>query len=374
MKTVFKAARIWGISISFHWTFLLLVLWIVIADFMQGIRPEEMVWSIVFIISIIISIGIHEAAHAIVAKYFGIQASGIILLPVGAVASIPNLPKRPAQEILITIAGPVASLTTALLLLPLIQPYHAYWNEPENIGAMNSGNIFFQLHVINLSLALFNLIPAFPMDGGRILRIVLSRFTNIIKATGITAVVSQIIATGFIVFGIGVIDFLPVLIGLFIFFASNAEEYYLQLKSLAHGLTFNDVLMHDYDSLNAASTVMDVSSMLMNNHSKYFIVMEEGKPIGTINRMEIIKLMAEMKYDVKVKDLMKTNLEFINGNEKIENYIEKLARKEERLYPVITDRHFSGVINFRHIVEYLLIHAASSGEYKRIRSFAGLGY
>jgi Zn-dependent protease/predicted transcriptional regulator len=373
MKTVFNIGRVFGISISLHWTFLLLIFWIALLDFMSGIRPEEIVWTFILVVSILLSILAHEAGHALVAYYFGIRATGVILLPAGGVASIPSLPKKPIQEILITLAGPAVNLVIAAILLLFIHPYSAYWIDSENIGVVNAGNFIFQLQVINLSLFFFNLVPAFPMDGGRILRIILASNMNIVKATRIASMLSLIIGSLLIILGFVIVHVVPVLIGLFILFASRAEEYYLQLKTIAHDIRFKDVLMHDYDSVDANATAMVVSAMLVNNHSKFFIVMEHGSAVGTIHRMQIIESIAEMKYDVKIKELMKCNLEFINGNEKVENYIEKLARKEERLYPVMEHNHFAGVINFQHVIEYLLLHAGSTKEYGRIKSLARLG-
>ena len=371
MKTVFNVGRIFGISISFHWTFLLLIFWIALIDFMAGIYPAEIVWTFILLIFILLSIFAHEAGHALMAYYFGIRATGVILLPVGGVASIPSLPKKPVQEILITLAGPAVNLLIGALLLLFIRPFNAYWIDSENIGVVNAGNFIFQLLIINLSLGLFNLVPAFPLDGGRILRIILAFNMNIVKATRVASIISLIIGALLIVLGFVIVHVLPILIGLFILFASRAEEYYLQLKTIAHGVRFKDVLMHGYDSVDANSNVMDVSGKLNNNHSKFFIVMENGTAVGTIHRMQIIESIAEMKYEVKIKEIMKRNLEFINGNEKVENYIEKLARKEERLYPVMEHNHFAGVINFQHVIEYLLLHTGSSKEYSRIKSLVG---
>jgi len=373
MKSVFNVGRFAGFSISIHWTFILLILWMALVVFMTGVRTEDIVWSFILLISIFASVLAHEAGHALVAKYFGIQASGVVLLPIGGVASIPNLPKKPFQEILIALSGPAVSLLIAAILMIFVHPYSAYWSAPENIGSANAGNFIFQLQVINLSLALFNLVPAFPMDGGRILRTLLSLRMNIIKATRIIRVFSQVVGALLILFGIFIVQALPILVGLFILLASRTEEYYLQLKTMAHGVRFRDVLMHEYDSIEANATVMEVSPILTSNHSKYFIVMEEGKAVGTIHRMQIIQSIAEMKYDLKIKNLMKPNLEFLNGNEKVEDYIEKLARKEERLYPVVEHNHFAGVVNFQHIIEYLLLHAAGRKEYGKIKSLAGLG-
>jgi predicted transcriptional regulator len=102
------------------------------------------------------------------------------------------------------------------------------------------------------------------------------------------------------------------------------------------------------------------------------MVMENGRPVGTVNRMKIIKSIAEMEYHVKIKELMKTNLEFLDGNADAGNFIKKLAAREERLYPVVDNGHFLGVTNFQYVMEYLLIHPDSTKEYGRIKSLAGL--
>jgi predicted transcriptional regulator len=195
---------------------------------------------------------------------------------------------------------------------------------------------------------------------------------NIVKATRIARIIGEIIAYGLVISGIVLINPLLVLIGIFTLFAARSEEYYLRLKTLSHGLTLKDLVMHEFDSLDANATAIDAASILMTNHAKYFIVMDNGKAVGTISRLQIIKSISEMTYNVKLKDLMKLNLEYLHGNTKVETLIEKLAGKEERLYPVMDRHHFLGVINFQHVVEYLLIHSASTQEYGRTKSLAGL--
>jgi len=372
MKSLIHIGRFGGLSVSIHWTFLLLFIWIVLVNFLAGFRLEGIIWSLLLLFLLLLSILAHEAGHGLVARYFRIKASGVILLPIGGVASIPNLPRKRGQEMLITLAGPAVSLLIAGILLLFVHPYNAYWSDPENIGVVDGGNFLFQLQVINLSLGLFNLIPAFPMDGGRLLRGGLGMFMNIIKATTIAGYISKAIACLFIGWGLVSVNLIMLMTGLFILFASQSEEYYLQLKTMAHGLKLRDVLMHDYDSIDAAATVMKVSDTLMNNHSRNFIVMENGEAVGTVNRMQIVKSIAEMKYQIKIRQLMTENLDFLAANTLVENLIEKLAGKEEKLYPVMDHGHFAGVVNFQHIIEYLLIHSAATKEYSRIKSLAGI--
>ncbi len=233
MKTVFNIGRVGGIPISFHWTFLLVLMWIVLVNFLEVFQIEGLLWSILLLLSLFASILAHEFGHALVAKYFGIKASGIILLPIGEVANIPGLTKKPGKEILITLAGPAVNLIIAALLLIFIRPYSAYWGGPENFGAVNGGNFLFQLQVINFSLGIFNLIPAFPMDGGRMLRILLGLNMDISKARRFAGIIGKTIAIGLIIWGIILINLLLILIGICTLFASSSKKYYLQLRKIA---------------------------------------------------------------------------------------------------------------------------------------------
>jgi Zn-dependent protease/predicted transcriptional regulator len=373
MKATYKIGQIRGIAVSVHWTFLLFLGWVILLNFFAGFHAEEIIWTILLLISVFFCILAHELGHALMARYFGVQATGIILLPIGGVANVQTFPRKPRQELLITLAGPMVNLTIALVLLLFLHPYKAYWDDTENIGVVNQGNFLFQLQVINMALALFNLIPAFPMDGGRILRSLLALRMNVVKATQISGIIGKLIAIGFVVWGLVSINpFLPI-IGIFILLAARSEEYYLQINTMAQGLKLREVVMHDYPHLDGEETVRDALNILMNNHSRQFIIMEAGKPAGTVHRMQIIKSIAEMKYFLRIKQLMKDNLEFLDANLDVERVLGKLAANDQKIYPVMDHEQFAGVVNFQHLIEYLLIHTATSQEYHRIKSLAGIG-
>ena len=373
MKATYKIGQIRGISVSVHWTFLLFLGWVFMLNFFAGFHSEEIIWSLILLGSAFLCILAHELGHAVTARFFGVQATGIILLPIGGVANVQTFPKKPKQELLIMLAGPMVNLVISLFLLLFLHPYRAYWEDTANIGVVNRGNFIFQLQVINMSLALFNLIPAFPMDGGRILRALLALRMNVVKATRIAGLTGKLIAIGFIIWGIASVNPLLAIIGIFILFAARSEEYYLQLNTMAQGLRLRDVVMHDYPHLDGEETVKDALNILMNNHSRQFIIMEAGKPVGTVHRMQIIKSIAEMKYYLRTSQLMKENLEFLDADADIERVLGKLAANDQKIYPVMDHDQFAGVVNFQHLIEYLLIHSATTQEYHRIKSLAGIG-
>ena len=210
------------------------------------------------------------------------------------------------------------------------------------------------------------------MDGGRILRALLAFRFNYLKATTIAAMVGKIIAALFIVYGLVTMNFMLSIIGLFIILFAQAEESYLQLKQLVKGLYLKDMVMYDYNSLDATQRVNEAASVLEHNHSKYFIVMDKGMPVGTINRMEIMKAIAEQQYDQKVASLMKNNVVSLQGDADAESALQTLSSNEEKLFPVLDNGKFIGVINFQHLIEYLLLHKTHSKDFAKTKSLVQL--
>lgn len=371
MSGSYKLLTIRGISLHIHWTFLLLVGWVLIVNATAGNNVEQLTWSLLFLAAVFACITLHELGHATMAARFGINAKEIVLLPIGGIASIEKFPDNPRQELAISMAGPLVNIVIAALIWLLIPNVPLIANQP-HMTIMHGHDFLYNLRIVNISLALFNLIPAFPMDGGRILRALLGFKINYIQATKIAAIVGRIIAMLFIAAGILLINpFLPA-IGIFIILSAGAEEYYLRLKSLVKGIKLNEVLMYDYNSLQAGITVQEAGNVLNSNHSKYFILMDGVNPIGTINRMEIIKALADMKYSEPIKNLVKEDIEYMNGNKEIDTVLEKLSRNDEQIFPVMDNSHFIGVVNLNHIIEYLLLNKVNTKDYIRIRSLAGL--
>jgi len=371
MRGSYKILTIRGISIDIHWTFLLLVGWVILVNTSAGNNVEQISWSLIFLLAVFACIALHELGHALVAARFGIQAKQIVLLPIGGIASIEKFPDNPRQELAISVAGPLVNIIIAGLLRLLIPNYYFAENQ-SHMTIMHGHDLIYNLCIVNITLAVFNLIPAFPMDGGRILRALLGFKMNYIQATTIAATVGKVIAILFIAAGIVLINPILPAIGIFIIFSAGAEEYYLRLKSLVKGIKLNEVLMHDFNSMQANMPVQEASNVLNSNHSKFFILMEGAAPVGTINRMEIIKAIADMKYNTPLKNLVREKLEYLNGDKEIDTVLEKLAGNDERIFPVMDNNQIIGVVNLNHIIEYLLLNRVNTKEYPRIRSLAGL--
>ncbi len=372
MRASVKIFSYKGIHIYLHWTLLFLLLWLLATNILSDFSAAQAVGSVLFLLALLACIALHELGHALVAARFGIDAKNIIIFPIGGIAGLEKYPEEPRQELAISLAGPLVSFGLALIISLFLHADEPYWKLENFQNLDTTARFLYSLQAANIFLALFNLIPAFPLDGGRILRALLSFRYNYIKATSLTAHISKITAWVLIVAGLLTINpFLP-LIGVFIVLFARTEEHYLRIRSLVKDFKLKEALMYDYNSLQAQMKISEVSAILMNNHSKSFMVMEGARPVGTINRIEIIKAIAEMKYDTLLKGLMKEDLVVLDGETEVEDVLEKLSDHEDRIYPVMIGGRFTGVVSYQHIIEHLLLHKARTAEYSRIRALAGL--
>ncbi len=216
---------------SVHWTFLLVLLWFVVINLLSDFSTGGWIWSGIMMLSLLVSIFLHDIAQAITGILCNIRVRRVILLPIGAFQSISKKPKRKSYEIIMLSSGIVTNLAIAAILAFFLQPYSAYSDEPQNMGAGYGGNFLYQLQFMNLCLGCLNLIPVFPMDAGRILDSFLDDRVSSEQAVKIVNRVSFIVATMMLATGILLMKYPPMLLSLFIFFTIPLGKYYHPLKS-----------------------------------------------------------------------------------------------------------------------------------------------
>ena len=225
MRWSWRIARIAGIGIYLHATFLLIVLWIALQEYSFGARA--IAGSMLYIAALFAIVVLHELGHALMARRFGVLTRDIILLPIGGVARLERMPRNPRQELLVALAGPAVNVALAIVLYVIIRlsgPVPS--TELYDFDLVTSVRAFvYQFVFVNIVLALFNMIPAFPMDGGRVLRALLAMWTrNYARATGIAAGIGRGLAL--LLGAVGLYGFknpLFVLIALFVWIAGRNE-------------------------------------------------------------------------------------------------------------------------------------------------------
>lgn len=372
MKGSVKLVTIKGISVYLHFTLLFLIVWLLFLYWASSMEWQQLLWSFVFLAAVFASIIAHEYGHAFVAAWFGIRAKKITIYPIGGIASIEKLPENPKQELLISGAGPGVSFVLAAVLL-LFAPQPFSWQGFQDYTAeLDQTNILYTLGWVNIALAVFNLIPAFPMDGGRMLRALLAFRFNYLRATGIAATIGRAIAALMIVFALFTMNILLALIGVFIIVFARAEETYLYTRNLVKGIQLKDVVMHDYGTMDAGLTTREAATMLGRQHDSCFIVMREGRPVGTLLRRDLVKALADQEYGRTISSLMNESSPPFEAEMPVEDVLNELAADKEKIYPVFAGGKFLGVVSFSHIIEYLLIHKAAAGAVVPTKSLAQL--
>lgn len=235
-----QVGSLFGISIRVHITLFALLVWIAIAAPVAGAGVWQTLTQAGLVVSVFACVVVHELAHALVARRFGCPTRQILLLPIGGIAQMERIPQRPMQELLVAVAGPATNVAIAGALGGVI--LLAGWPfGPEQAHGL--GGIVVSLFWINASLAAFNLLPAFPMDGGRVLRAILAARIGQARATRAASVVGKVLAAVFVLVGLSFGGTMLALIGMFVWFASSQESAVVTMKSVLSHATVGDAML-----------------------------------------------------------------------------------------------------------------------------------
>jgi len=247
MKWSWKIARIAGIDIYIHATFLLLIYLVGISYWNQHGTVDAVISGVGFILALFCCVVLHEFGHSLTARRYGIRTRSITLLPIGGVASLEKMPDDPRQEINVAIAGPTVNFVIATLLYL----YLDFRNIPitEEELSLTGGSFLYRLMIVNIFIGGFNLLPAFPMDGGRVLRAALALRMDHAKATQKAASIGQLLAVGMGFLGIMYNPFL-LFIAIFIWFGATIENSAEQLKSILSHASVRHAMLREFHTLS----------------------------------------------------------------------------------------------------------------------------
>jgi len=358
MKNSLFIGKVAGIKLFMHWTFPVIIFWIVFTNLSRGLNAEQVTWSVVFILALFVCVILHELGHALAAKRYHIQTKDITLYPIGGVARLEKMPERPLHELVVALAGPAVNLAIVITLFIFLR-LTKLPTDFSVITHVTADNFLLSLAIINLWLAIFNLIPAFPMDGDRVLRALLSLRLNRILATKIAASIGQALAIGFVFIGFFNNPFL-IFIGLFIFLGAMAEYEQVKTESALKGHTVEEITMKDIPVLKRDDTIEKAVELLLNGQAKNFLIMENEKPFGTLGRDGIIKALREHTKEALVEVAADKNLFFIDISEPLENALLLIQIHKYPLLIVTKDNQLYGVIDLENILEYIMVINASA--------------
>lgn len=356
MKAAWKIGRIAGVEIHLHATFPLLLVWLATAQYLQSGQWRDVVVSLAFTILLFGIIVLHELGHALTARRFGIRTRDITLLPIGGVARLERMPERPRQEMLVALAGPAVNLVLAALFAGATLLFSGADDllHPDLVKA----GFLARLTWMNVLLAAFNLLPAFPMDGGRVLRALLALRFDYVHATNLAARVGQIFAVGLGLLGLLANPFL-VLIAVFVWIGAAQEAEATQLKSTLAGLPVESVMMTEFHALAPEDTLQRAVDHVLASRQLDFPVLEGDHLVGMLSRADLLTTLARDGADAPVGEAMQRKYATARTNENLERVINRLGEDGHvHALAVMRDGQLAGLLTLENLGNYLLVQSA----------------
>jgi Zn-dependent protease/CBS domain-containing protein len=347
-----KLGRIFGINIKVHLTFFLILIW---GAFSYGGSAGPL-YGLIVTLALFTLVLLHELGHSLAAMGYGIPVKDITLLPIGGVARLARMPEKPIQELLVALAGPAVNVALALILLPLVLGLAAMATVPLSLSTLMRPGLLglagFLLSA-NISLALFNLIPAFPMDGGRVFRAILALFQSYERATQIAVTVGRVVAVGLALLGILSGQFLLAIIALFIFGASGQEGQAVAARSLLRRVRVGQTLPQNTTTVPPYATIGQVASMAMNGSRSNFAVLDpySHKLLGVASSGDMIQAMERGQWHESIAEIMQPvhRVPSVYLNTTLAEVQDKLAEASSRIAAVYDGPLFRGLISLEDV-------------------------
>lgn len=364
MRWSLKVARLAGIDVRVHVTFLLLLAWVAFVEYTARNTVNAALVGVLFILAVFVTVVLHELGHSLVAKRYGVQTREIILLPIGGVSRLDRIPEDPRREFWIAIAGPLVSLGVAALLFLMYQGFLA--NPDPGDAWVVSGQFVYRLMWVNVALALFNLLPAFPMDGGRVLRSLLATRMPYAKATHHAARIGQGLA---IALGLAGLFMSPLLIfiAVFVWLGATQEGAEAQIRSGLEGIPARSAMVIDFRTIAPGEPLSRVTQLVLAGAQEDFPVIEEGRLVGVITRRGLLRALAEGGADQSVASAMDRDFETADPSEMLGDVLPRLRVRECQTVPVVRDGQVLGLITPENISDFISIQAAEAAARQRPR-------
>jgi Zn-dependent protease/CBS domain-containing protein len=348
-----------GIKVLVHWSFLLLPAWIIGSGLANGEPWSEVIAQTGLVLIVFVCVVLHEFGHALTAQRYGIRTRDITLLPIGGVASLERMPEDPRQEFWITIAGPLVNLVIAALSFTAIAATGiSLFFSDVLLGATSWTNVLMFVFTANLSLFLFNLLPAFPMDGGRILRSVLSMRMPRERATRIAAQVGRIFAVGFVIGGIFLGAPFMAFIGVFVYLAAGAEARSVKQKAMLDGITVGQVMRTRFWAMPSTAQVQQAVDELLAGGDSTLVIMDGTAFRGLLTREDILGAVAEGKTGLQLAELPLRQALLVAPEASAHESYQRMVLEGHSILPVVSQDRVAGIMELENLSEYLQLMQA----------------
>lgn len=373
MGSSLTIVRIFGIDVKVHWSFLLILVYGAVAfgGSSAGVVVGAL-YGVLLMLLIFLCVTLHELGHSVVAQYFKIKVNSIMLLPIGGVASLERMPDEPWHEFLIAIAGPAVNFLLALILLPLTLlavgtdlrgvATPDLWAYLRSLQEPSVTSLLTNLLSANILLALFNLLPAFPMDGGRILRALLALAMPYVQATRTAVLVGRLMAVLLAVWGVATFNVVIMLIAFFIYVGGGAELDAIESRVVLKNIPARRALTPTAASLYTSERISRAVDLIMNSYQTDYPVLDlSGKFTGVLTRARLVAALRQLGQEGRIVDAMipADQVPVTTPNEDLSQVWEMLARSGSRVVAVKENGEFLGLITLEDIGELIHVIGAS---------------
>jgi len=360
MSWSWKIGRVAGIPIFVHWTFLILIGWLILDELAQGHDLSTALAQIAFVMALFGCVVLHELGHAMAARHFGVATADITLLPIGGLARLQRIPESPPQELIIALAGPAVNVVIVAVLWVIGVRFPRAMDTAQHLV---EAGFWPKLLAVNLILFLFNLLPAFPMDGGRVLRALLAMRLEYARATRIAASIGQMMAIGFGLLGLMAYNPIWLLIALFVWIGAEGEALQVEERLVLRDVPVRAAMVTDYRTLNVHDNLGHAADLLLAGTQHDFPVMTaDGKASGLLTRSALMEGLARGGREAKVADFVRTNVGTVEAGALLGPAVLRLREREGPCLQVVEQGQPVGLLTLENIGEYLMVRTALAGQ------------
>ncbi|HEY6167428.1 MAG TPA: site-2 protease family protein [Verrucomicrobiae bacterium] len=356
MKWSIKLGRFAGIDVYLHVTFLLFLGVLGVMFWQEEQSVAAVFQGVGFFLSLFACVVLHEYGHALTARRFGVHTRDITLLPIGGVARLERMPDKPMQEFWVAVAGPAVNVVIAGVIF-LVLALKGVLTPLNEIG-LTGGSFLQRLMVVNIFLVAFNMLPAFPMDGGRVLRSLLALKLDYARATQIAAALGQFMALLFVIAGFALGHLMLMVIALFIWVGASQETSVAQLKSALGGIPVEQAMLTDFQVLAPGDSLGRAVELILAGSQHDFPVVEGGTVAGILTRGDLMAALAQRGPSAAVGDVMEREFQRVEAGEMLESAFSRLQESRCPMLPVFHHGELVGLLTTENIGELVMIRTA----------------
>ena len=355
MKWSWKLGKFAGIDVYLHATFVLLLVWIGLIHWMTGHSLEAVLSGIEFMLALFGSVLLHEFGHALTARTFGIGTRDITLLPIGGISRIERMPEKPWEELVVVLAGPAVNVVIAAVLFGFLAATKTW--VPLDKLALTHGSLLERVLLANISLLFFNILPAFPMDGGRALRAFLASWMNYGHATRLAAGVGQIFAVIFGFVGL-LVNPLLVLIAVFVWFWASQEAAATLMRLSFTGIPVGKAMLTDFHALREDDVLARAVELILAGSQHDFPVLDGNRVTGLLTRTDLIAALSKHGPACRVAQAMRRDYRTIDSSEPLEDVFMRIGPAQDYAIPITQSGRLVGLLTSDNVAEFFMLRTA----------------